>query len=100
MFEQLANSKSAHALVRQIALYCADLPHQTVLQKHLLNPGDVFRPLKEEEVSFYRGNRDCRKDQTICVLSSHVTFKSCKQGPQVFSPISPSPLFPSSASVV
>ncbi|KAM9193322.1 delta-1-pyrroline-5-carboxylate synthase-like isoform 1-T2 [Mergus octosetaceus] len=26
-----------------------DLPHQTVLQRRLLNPGDVFRPLKEEE---------------------------------------------------
>lgn len=56
VLEQLADGKSAHALARQIAL-CSCIvqtsQHQRVLQEHLLNPGDLFRPLKADEVSFY-----------------------------------------------
>lgn len=60
-------------------VYCADLLHQKVLQEHLY-PEDVLRPLKAG------GNKDCREDQTLSTLSSHVIFMPCKQGPQMFSP--------------
>lgn len=65
-------------------------------QEHILNLGDVLRPLTADVVNYLiGGNGDCREDETSPTLSSRVVFISCKQGPQVFSPyLSQSVTFP------